>query len=179
MVKKNKSLGNFFAYLSCNKKSFIPAHVRFEYKISLASQVKNKQQAIKLFRMSYSNKTKEHIGYNDLPEYYTQGFAKNLDNVNKDTFLVEIYKGKSLVAIASIIFHPQNKTAGIYSVAVPPNERKQGLGLFVTSIATQFAFKNGAKQCILETESNSTLQKMYEKLGYKVNFHLQYTKLPN
>ncbi|MBI1277661.1 MAG: GNAT family N-acetyltransferase [Anaerolineaceae bacterium] len=51
---------------------------------------------------------------------------------------------------------------------VSPNGRRQGIGEALLERARQFAVENGAKGLMLETAvTNTTAQKLYERLGWK------------
>lgn len=134
--------------------------------------------AVRCFTDAYCNDLPDGIGYSGLDGTYPRGFKYQLEN-GDNCHLVAAYKNGQMVALATIVLHRSQPTAGLYNVAVPPPLRGRGYGKAISYLATEFAFSQGAKECLLQTESHTPVQDMYASLGYSVDFHLNFAEYPN
>lgn len=134
--------------------------------------------AMQCFTDAYCNDMDDGIGYSGLDESYPKGFKYQLEN-GDNCHLVAAYNNGQMVALATIVLHRSQPIAGLYNVAVPPSLRGRGFGKAISLLATEFAFLQGAKQCLLQTESHTPVQDMYASLGYSVDFHLSFAEYPN
>ena len=176
--KQIKSEGDFSVWMSCDRETFIDGDRRAQFEILDSVSTSDCREAVDAFREAYCNNLDGQIGYNDLEEYYPRGFEYFLKDSGDRSFLVILRDEKKIIALASLVMHPSGSLAGLYNVAVVPAKRAVGLGREISSAATGLAFEKGAKRCILQTESHTPVQKLYQSLGYNVSFHMQYAELP-
>ena len=80
----------------------------------------------------------------------------------------ESAEGKTLAAYLLILFHRGTALARIYSIAVDPNFRGQGLGEFLMQQAEVLALDAGFTALRLEVRSdNAAAINLYKRLGYR------------
>ena len=80
----------------------------------------------------------------------------------------ESAEGKTLAAYLLILFHRGTALARIYSIAVDPNFRGQGLGEFLMQQAEVLALDAGCTALRLEVRTDNTgAIALYGRLGYR------------
>lgn len=132
--------------------------------------------AVDVFEASYCGEGVGSIGYSQLGPEYPIGFRRMLTHCER-SHLVASFVDSKLIAIASVVFHPNMALAGIYNVGVEPDFRGRRIGASISWEATKFAFDQGSKRCILQTEADSEVEAMYRHLGYSRDFVTYYSDI--
>ena len=171
--KPVSTLGDFSVWMSCTPESLVT--VEHNNRVEILKSPSNGQvdQLVEIFRQAYCNNLSGQIGYNDLEESYPQGFKSMLETFERCTNIV-IYDGNTVAGLATIAFDIDGRQSGLYNVSVLPEFRKSGLGKAVSYEAVRYAFSEGAKSCMLQTESYTEVETLYRSIGFSVDFHMQY-----
>jgi len=103
-----------------------------------------------------------------------RSFRHFLTKGNADLFLDE--EDGTLRAYCLVLYHRNTSLARLYSMAVGPKYRKQGLSKALLTYAEDRALGEGATRMRLEVhQNNTTAQKLYRDLGYdKFAVYLDY-----
>lgn len=125
-------------------------------------------EAVDCFRAAYCGPSEGRIGYSELGNEYPAGFKKMLEEADRAHLLTSSV-GEKIVGVASVVFHAKKPVAGLYNVAVHPDFQRRGIGASLSWEASKYALSNGAHRCILQTEADSEVAQMYEKIGYSTD----------
>jgi ribosomal protein S18 acetylase RimI-like enzyme len=95
-----------------------------------------------------------------------RSFRHFLTKGNADLFLDEV--DGQLRGYCLILYHRNTSLARLYSIAVAPHFRKQGLAAALLSYAEERALNEGATRMRLEVnQKNRRAKKLYQDLGYE------------
>lgn len=170
------TLGNESAWMSITSPNYQGDDDRFQFKTFEKPRQEVIEDLTEVFRKSYCNKLPDQIGYNDLDDYYVQGFAKMI-SLGERVVSIAAYMDGDAVGVASVVYAPDRKNWGLYNVGIVPKARRVALGLALSEFAVKTAFDRGAEVCILQTESESEVQALYEKCGFNLDFHMQFASI--
>ena len=89
-----------------------------------------------------------------------------IDHNEKALGFTQLYPSFSSVSM--------QRTYILNDLFVTPEARKQGVGEALMEHAKQFAIKAGSKGLTLETDIDNPAQKLYQKLGWKKDDHVNH-----
>lgn len=141
--------------MSLKLNQYIPQSTRINLKM-----VTNKAEAKK-----WSSIFKEAFGY----LISAETVLKSMDKIK----YYIIYDKKTV--IGTIILHQTNNIAGIHSLGVLPDMRGKGYAKEIMHFILNEALKQGATLATLQ--ASSIAKKMYENLGFKIDFTMNNYKL--
>ena len=111
---------------------------------------------------------KGDVGFNSIAHEYVEIFRNIAPDPPSRAFFVGVYIGDICVAISNV--NMIGEIAGLYSVAVREEYRRQGLGRLVATEGIKLAAKEGAAHIMLQTTPDSPMQTLYESVGFKPVF---------
>lgn len=117
----------------------------------------------------------EDIGYFDLPKEYSTAYLQAKLTPPATCIHLSGYAEEVCASIATMGIW--NDIGGLYSVATAHEFRRRGYALHISYEATRWAFEQGAKGVLLQTEADSPVEELYAKLGYK-RTHIGYLLRP-
>jgi ribosomal protein S18 acetylase RimI-like enzyme len=95
-----------------------------------------------------------------------RSFARFLTSPNAS--LIVAAQAKTLCGYALVLFRSGSEIARLYSLAVDPSYRRQGLGSTLLTAAEQAAYSRGARAMRLELrEDNGSAANLYRWSGYR------------
>lgn len=139
------------------------------FTVSLVKTPADFAAATTVFADAYTTESEDGVGYEGLPEEYTEAFSRGLARADQfgSDHLIGRVRGEA-VAIASVFY--SGGAAGLYSVAVRRDARLRGFGSSISRLALERA-QGKAEIAFLQTEPDSPVQKMYEHAGFRKLVH--------
>lgn len=139
-----------------------------ELRVSPVSENNEMEHFIRVFRDAYGSGSPDSPGYSGLPEEYPDSIrhAAPAGSVQVAHFVG--WEGIEPVAISSIFSKPPY--AGLYNVGITHEARRKGYGTIMSHAAIAHAFANGSETVLLQTEADSPVEELYQKLGFQRKF---------
>ena len=106
-----------------------------------------------------------------LAKPYVDSLLRTLNN-NDKFFNFVCYEGEMPVSIASLCFY--DGKGGIYSVGTTPSVRSKGFGTVAIKTCIDKWQELKGTELFLQTETGSTVEKWYQRLGFKTQFTGRY-----
>lgn len=120
-----------------------------------------------VFLNAYGGEKTPEQPYGELDKTYLDALIRSFSNREKFIHFV-CYVGNTPVSVATLCF--ENGKGGIYNVGTLPNYRGKGYG----TVATIECINEWKKRCgevlFLQTETGSSVEQWYKKLGFKLEF---------
>lgn len=138
----------------------------------LAATILNLEQLIPLFdayRVFYGQNSNREAVTNFLKERLTRCDSVIflcIDDSQKGLGFTQLYPSFSSVSM--------QRTYILNDLFVAPEARKKGVGEALMETAKKFAIKSGSKGLTLETDIDNPAQKLYKKLGWKKDEHVNH-----
>lgn len=94
---------------------------------------------------------------------------------NKESIILVVYKGNLIVGFTQLYYTFSSvsleKSLILNDLFVSPEYRGQGVGALLLKSAQEFCTENQYKGLALETAIDNPAQKLYERMGWKKDFH--------
>ncbi len=105
------------------------------------------------------------VGYFQLPPEY--GIADANSEIVTPAIMRHFagwFNGRCVAVATAAV---SQEIGGIYSVATIHGYRRRGFGIDISRCAAAWAFANGARGVLLQTEADSPVEAMYSQLGFR------------
>lgn len=154
---------SFMTYKDGNLMKPIPSKIRIERATSEVA----KRDFIRIFSNAYGGEISPEQPYGELDKTYLDALSDSFEDRKFYHFVC--YYGSRPVSIASLCF--VDGIGGIYNVGTNPTERGRGYGTFATNACINEWLRRGGKELFLQTETDSSVEKWYYSLGFKLEFY--------
>jgi hypothetical protein len=165
LAAKNTSTETWMTLASQNlQRVAIPNSLR----IVSANSDEDIESFIRVFRNAYGSEDPGSAGYSGLPEEYPESIRHACPN--REVYVTNFvgWQKNIPVAISSIFCKPPY--AGLYSVGTTHQTRRKGYGTIMSFVAIEQAVAMGCKIIFLQTEPDSPVEDLYQKLGFRRRF---------
>lgn len=136
--------------------------------IFLVDEATRADDFIDVFVQAYGGERTDTQPYGGLSENYIHALKRALIS-NGQFYNFVLYEEGVPAAVASLCFKDGN--GGIYNVGTVPSFRGRGLGSDITNACIKKWDYLGGKCLFLQTETDSTVERLYSKLGFETKFH--------
>lgn len=107
-------------------------------------------------------------GYSDLPHSYLEAYLDSSSTGQTQIMHLLVSAEGNPAAIASVFV--KDTICGLYNVGTCQAYRGRGLGSLVSKRALSLGYELGASRVLLQTESDSFVERMYQSLGLRRAF---------
>jgi ribosomal protein S18 acetylase RimI-like enzyme len=129
---------------------------------------KQEEDFLNVFVKAYGGEKSDDQPYGTLPDSYIKSLNKSFFLHDKFFHFV-CYDGRIPISIASLCFF--EGSAGIYNVGTDPLFRGKGFGSSATISCVSMWKKLNGRQLFLQTETGSSVEAWYIRMGFDVVFH--------